>query len=988
MAIRKTVIKRYESQAWVDNYPVTAWAYIENIPSTFPPSAHTHNYAGSSSAGGDANNAVKLNGQAASYYLNYNNFTNTPTIPTKTSQLTNDSGYLTSSTLTGDVVIDALGYTPGTYSKPSGGIPASDLAQTYYLASNPNGYTSNIGTVTTVKLGTTSYSPTSGVISLPAYPTTLPASDVYSWAKAATKPSYTLDEVSDGSTRKLANYLPLVGGNMTGNIAYAGSKATSTMIRFINNTADANGNGIAIGGGGIVIIGAGESNGLSYGSAGDENLYLAADTNVYLYSNAQNGIDSAKIASFNTSGVFNAPTLSENGTSLANKYQAKGNYAAADHTHSQYYLASNPNGYTSNTGTVTSVAVKMNGTVKGTITTSGTIDLGTVLTSHQDISGKADKASMTAGWYRRVYVNAQGIVTEGDQGDTDTNTWRKVQLNGVDKLGNATSTNPLNIKNGSGISITESSGAFTFALNLTGDLVTDALGYTPYNSSNPNGYTSNIGTVTTVKLGSTSYSPSSGVISLPAYPTTLPASDVYSWAKASTKPSYNFSEIGAGNITMGDGANYVLYRTHASWRSGYYYHTTGNEAVVFANTNASTSWIFVNAVDPTDRKDWTNLGKVPAMQIKTNSVAINKLIANGATPSYNLDVNGTANATTLYENGTSLASKYLGISATAADSSKLNGQVASYYLNYNNLSNKPTIYTDCVRYVSQSLTDAQKSQARTNIGAGTSNFTGYTSSNKLSTSYISGLATVATSGSYNDLSNKPTIPNVPSWALQSTKPSYDASEITCDDFGDTLDGVLSAFNTAIDGKAASYHTHDTRYVRFDTASQGLNATQKSNARTNIGAGTGNGTVTSVSVKINGTVKGTVTTSGTIDLGTIGGGGVEVGFVGYLYFNDDRNTPVWFEISAAGYGLSEGLYIVAPEDSYSGFQSNNARYWQGAVSRLSPTDGSFKLWKTKSNSFGYVQFTYSSPTTVTITDSDCAADYGKFVIYKVMNVNEP
>lgn len=36
-----------------------------------------------------------------------------------------------------------------------------------------------------------------------------------------------------------------------------------------------------------------------------------------------------------------------------------------------------------------------------------------------------------------------------------------------------------------------------------------------------------------------------------------------------------------------------------------------------------------------------------------------------------------------------------------------------------------------------------------------------TSSNKLSASLVSGLATVATSGSYNDLSNKPTIPTVP-----------------------------------------------------------------------------------------------------------------------------------------------------------------------------------------------------------------------------------
>lgn len=32
----------------------------------------------------------------------------------------------------------------GTYSKPSGGIPASDLAESYYLASNPNGYQANV----------------------------------------------------------------------------------------------------------------------------------------------------------------------------------------------------------------------------------------------------------------------------------------------------------------------------------------------------------------------------------------------------------------------------------------------------------------------------------------------------------------------------------------------------------------------------------------------------------------------------------------------------------------------------------------------------------------------------------------------------------------------------------------------------------------------------------------------------------------------------
>jgi len=54
----------------------------------------------------------------------------------------------------------------------------------------------------------------------------------------------------------------------------------------------------------------------------------------------------------------------------------------------------------------------------------------------------------------------------------------------------------------------------------------------------------------TIKLGTTSYNVSSNIISLPSYPTSLPASDVYSWAKQSTKPSYTFSEIGSKPTTL------------------------------------------------------------------------------------------------------------------------------------------------------------------------------------------------------------------------------------------------------------------------------------------------------------------------------------------------------------------------------------------------------------------------------------------------------
>jgi len=47
-----------------------------------------------------------------------------------------------------------------------------------------------------------------------------------------------------------------------------------------------------------------------------------------------------------------------------------------------------------------------------------------------------------------------------------------------------------------------------------------------------------------ITLGGTEQAITNKTVNLPAYPTTLPASDVSAWAKASTKPSYDFSEIG------------------------------------------------------------------------------------------------------------------------------------------------------------------------------------------------------------------------------------------------------------------------------------------------------------------------------------------------------------------------------------------------------------------------------------------------------------
>ena len=71
-------------------------------------------------------------------------------------------------------------------------------------------------------------------------------------------------------------------------VAYKGSKATTDMIRFINNTADGDGNGISVGGGGVVIIGAGESASGWTRSASEEKLWLLSDEDIHFLPNRQN----------------------------------------------------------------------------------------------------------------------------------------------------------------------------------------------------------------------------------------------------------------------------------------------------------------------------------------------------------------------------------------------------------------------------------------------------------------------------------------------------------------------------------------------------------------------------------------------------------------------------------------------------------------------------------------------------------------------------
>jgi len=86
---RAHYIRMFNSSSWTD------WRTVPHTVSGAQTVWHSNN-----DGSGSGLDADLLDGQHGSYYLNYNNFTNTPTIPTNNNQLTNGAGYITSFDIT------------------------------------------------------------------------------------------------------------------------------------------------------------------------------------------------------------------------------------------------------------------------------------------------------------------------------------------------------------------------------------------------------------------------------------------------------------------------------------------------------------------------------------------------------------------------------------------------------------------------------------------------------------------------------------------------------------------------------------------------------------------------------------------------------------------------------------------------------------------------------------------------------------------------
>ena len=426
-----------------------------------------------------------------------------------------------------------------------------DITTTYYKASNPNGYTSNTGTVTSVAVkmngSTKGTVTTNGTIDLGTVLTS--HQDISGKTNTSVMPN---DNGEIKTKYRIANkdytgngnpvwYYPLcklptdnngnyasaiisgrIGGWVSANMSYISALAwnrSGTGISLFDIAGSASNMSSIWGTCDIVIYTDAETVSTTANDNGQDIVYLKCssyftfDLDLEMFqSGCEILYDGSHITTTPTGTLVAQASTSIKraelingklyvaGKELANTdvatTSANGLMSATDKTKLNGIAA----GATANTGTVTSVAVKMNNTTKGTVTTSGTIDLGTVITSHQDISGKQDKlATQTA-------YTSKGSATKVPQITTNT-------LGQVTGISEVTISQPT-VNNGTLTIQKNGTNVQTFSANQSGNATANITVPTKVSElTNDSGYTSNTGTITGVSVNSTSIA-TSGVANI------------------------------------------------------------------------------------------------------------------------------------------------------------------------------------------------------------------------------------------------------------------------------------------------------------------------------------------------------------------------------------------------------------------------------------------------------------------------------------------
>lgn len=507
--------------------------------------------------------------------------------------------------------------------------------------------------------------------------------------------SWSLSEIGAAASNHTHSYLPLSGGTMTGNISYRGSKATYKMIEFIDNSSDAYGNGIAIGGGGLTIIGGGESADAVKSTSttgGDERLILANDGAIDIYTNCQNGVDKATHITIDNTGLYSGTAAKANSVPWSGVTGKPSTYTPSSHNHT---------------------------VIQGTSSTSA-------------VPGKANDG------FCEFYYNVNNGLANNMPSSNNANAIISISRHAGDY------TSQLGFSSNGNLYYREGVGATAWKTILTSS------NYTSYTVTKTGGGASGTwGINITGSAGSVAWGNVSG------RPSSLPASDVPAWAKASTKPSYSWSEIGSKPSTFTPSSHNHSYLTLYGGRP--------------ANINFSTSTNGTGAMFHFVATSSTKTGKPPE---DSNVLQMNWdnnggwdtqfAISNGSSPhSYiRSQNNGTwGNWTTLLDssNYNNYSPSKTGTGASGTWGINITGASGSCTGNAATASNASKVNGHTVN---------------SDVPSG-AKFTDTNTWRPLGTA-----ANTACAGNDSRLSNARPASDVYAWAKASSKPSYSWSEIT------------------------------------------------------------------------------------------------------------------------------------------------------------------------------------------------------------------
>lgn len=515
-------------------------------------------------------------------------------------------------------------------------------------------------------------------------------------------------------------------------------------------------------------------------------------------------------------------------------------------------------GFTKNKGTVTSVAVKMNGVTKGPVTSSGTIDLGTVLTDASKFATsaqgtKADNAMPKKGGTFTGEVkfgnteNFQGYYIKRMLGHLGAGT----AYNNLDpsyKDGNWHRMWRLRFPSGSDfwgkIKVTLYGGYSSF--NASGVMSKSiTCNFNTSNIYNNVGCYDGLGVNVEqdFRISEAIWNATANAWEVIIWQKNLsgnnsPTIMLECWTTNNTKYINAFNGIAAQTVELTQSTSYSAQRASS---------TGGTKTVTWA-----TLPVYENPLG----EEIATVAMLEDKQDKLNDAqltAVNSGITSGKVSTYDgyaALINGKQDKITSSNKLSSSLIDGLGAAAAKAVDTTISANSTS--------TNLPTSKAVEDRINAHSGIDKVGTVTGVKMNGTTKNpssgvvdlgtvITAHqsldgkqdkiTSSNKLAASLVSGLATVATSGSYNDLSNKPTIPTVNNGKLTIQKNGTDVATFTANQ------SSSATANITVPTKVSDL-TNDSGYT------------------------TNKGTVTSVAVKMNGTTKGTVTSSGTIDLGTV------------------------------------------------------------------------------------------------------------------------